>query len=123
MERLTETAFLTALVTKARAARRPESATIELTYGCNLRCVHCYNPTHRILPQELTTEEVFSILQQLADLGVLKLSFTGGETFSRPDALAIFREAKLLGFVLYLITNATRITEVVADELQAVGFD
>jgi len=123
MERLSKTAFFRALETKARAARAPESATFELTYGCNLRCVHCYNPTHRSLPQELTTEEVFSILRQIADLGVLNLSFTGGETFTRPDVFTIFREARRLGFVLYLLSNATRITDAVAEELQAVGFD
>lgn len=123
MERLPETAFFSALATRARAARAPDSAMLELTYGCNLRCVHCYNPTHRSLPQELTTEEVCSILQQLADLGVLKLTFTGGEAFTRPDVFAIFREARRLGFVLCLITNATKITEMVAHELQAIGFE
>jgi radical SAM protein with 4Fe4S-binding SPASM domain len=123
MERVPATAHFEDLSTKARVERTPESATIELTYGCNLRCVHCYNPTHRVLPQELTTAEFFSILQQVADLGVLRLSFTGGEAFTRPDAFEIFREGRRLGFVLYLISNATRITDAVGEQVQAVGFD
>ncbi|MFO0707715.1 MAG: hypothetical protein U0412_12765 [Nitrospira sp.] len=74
MNRLDGQAYLQSLSARANQARRPDSATIELTYGCNLRCVHCYNPTHRVLPHELTTEEVRSILTQMAALGVLTMA-------------------------------------------------
>lgn len=114
--------FFDALSAKAREMRSPESVTFELTYGCNLRCVHCYNPTHRVLPQELTTDEVFSILDQLADLEVVELHFSGGEPLVRPDAFDIFRRAKRQGFVLYLLSNATRITSPVADALRKIEF-
>lgn len=122
MKHLSSETFLESLSAKARASRSPESVTFELTYGCNLRCIHCYNPTHRALPQELTTEEVFSILDQLAELGVVELHFSGGEPLVRPDAFDIFRRAKRQGFVLYLLSNATRITAPVADTLRDIGF-
>ncbi|MDO8547818.1 MAG: radical SAM protein [Nitrospirales bacterium] len=122
MNSLSPDQFFAALSAKARGTRSPESVTFELSYGCNLQCVHCYNPTHRALPQELATEEVCSILDQLADLGVVELHFSGGEPLIRPDALDIFRHAKRLGFVLYLISNATRITAPVADALQQLEF-
>ena len=123
MERLSETEFFKGCTTRARAVGAPSSATVELTYGCNLRCVHCYNPTHRVLPRELTTQEIASILPQIAGLGVLNLTFTGGEALTRPDVFEIFGQAKRLGFVLGLITNATRITERIADKLGTIGFD
>ena len=122
MKHLSSNQFFADLSTKTRELRSPESVTFELTYGCNFRCVHCYNPTHRVLPQELTTEEVFSILAQLADLGVVELHFSGGEPLVRPDAFDIFRRAKRLGFVLHLLSNATRITSPVADALQQLEF-
>ena len=78
MKRLSPDRFFASLSDKTRKTRSPETVTFELTYGCNLRCVHCYNPTHRVLPQELRTEEVFSILDQCADVGVVTLTFTGG---------------------------------------------
>jgi radical SAM protein with 4Fe4S-binding SPASM domain len=115
--------FFIGLTDKASKTRSPVSATFELTYGCNLRCVHCYNPTHRALPHELSTEEIRSILDQVADLGVMTLTFTGGELFVRPDVFDIFRHAKGLGFVLQLMSNATRITPAVAASLQELGFD
>ena len=45
MKTIASAEFLDALSMKAAQARRPEGITFELTYGCNLRCVHCYNPT------------------------------------------------------------------------------
>src|SRR5512139_1291586 len=85
MKKLDAEAFLTAISLQANQSRHPEGVTFELTYGCNLRCVHCFNPTHRALPQELKTCEVLQILDQLAAFGVLTVTFTGGEPTLRPD--------------------------------------
>src|SRR5438552_2348395 len=122
MKRLSSDRFFASLSEKTRKTRSPESLTFELTYGCNLRCVHCYNPTHRALPQELSTEEVFSILDQCANVGVVTLTFTGGELFVRRDVFDIFEHAKRLGLLLGLISNATRVTPDIADRLEQVEF-
>jgi radical SAM protein with 4Fe4S-binding SPASM domain len=122
VKRLPPEEFFDSLAANAQLAGIPEGVTFELTYGCNLRCVHCYNPTHRILPHELATAEVFSILDQCADLGVASVCFSGGELFVRPDVFDIFEHAKDRGLFLDLISNATRITPEVSDRLQQVGF-
>lgn len=121
MKKLDAAEFLEFLSTKAAAARRPEGVTFELTYGCNLRCIHCYNPTHRALPHELTTGEVCALLNQLADLGVLTVTFTGGEPSVRPDIGDILRHARRQGLMIHLMTNATRITTSFTDLLREVG--
>jgi len=113
--------FLEALSRKAAKTRRPEGVTFELTYGCNLRCVHCYNPTHRALPHELTTAEICAILKQIADLGVLTVTFTGGEPSVRPDIGDILHYARRQGLMIHLMTNATRITPSFTDLLHEVG--
>ncbi|HSL02305.1 MAG TPA: radical SAM protein [Nitrospiraceae bacterium] len=113
--------FLDAISRKAAKTRRPEGVTFELTYGCNLRCVHCYNPTHRALPHELTTSEICALLKQIADLGVLTVTFTGGEPSVRPDIGDILREARRQGLMIHLMTNATRITPSFTDLLYEVG--
>lgn len=121
MKDLAADQFWESVTTHAAASRRPEGVTFELTYGCNLRCVHCYNPTHRMLPHELTTSEVYSILDQIADLGVLDIAFTGGEPSIRPDIVPILRHARSRGLVIQLLTNATRITSAFALVLREVG--
>ena len=54
----------------------PLSAHFDITYRCNERCVHCYldHDDHG----EMTTAEIKSVLDQLADAGVFFLTFSGG---------------------------------------------
>ncbi|HVO33099.1 MAG TPA: radical SAM protein [Elusimicrobiota bacterium] len=105
-----------------RGQNRPGlvQAMIELTYGCNLRCVHCYNPTHQARG-ELPTAKVIEILNQLAAQGCLWVGFTGGEIFTRPDALDLMRHAKELGMVVTLVTNASLVTRELASEIERLA--
>ena len=113
--------FVTRVALQASHIRHPEGVTFELTYGCNLRCVHCFNPTHRILPSELSTPEVLRLLDQLADFGVMTVTFTGGEPSLRPDIGAILNRARRQGLLTRLLTNATRVTPTFLALLRDVG--
>ena len=123
MESIVKETFLTSLSDCSSAREIPDNVLFELTYGCNYRCVHCLNPTHRALPQELTREEIFKILEETAELGVLAMTFTGGEMFVRPDIFEILRKAKSLGFLIDLLTNASLITEAHAQALEQIGLE
>lgn len=112
--------FLSRLCEKAAERRVPVNATIELTYGCNLRCAHCYNPTHKA-KGELTTEQIYRVIDQLAKEGCLRLTFTGGELFTRRDCFEVFTYAKDRGFTIGILTNATLLTPDNADQIQALG--
>jgi radical SAM protein with 4Fe4S-binding SPASM domain len=118
MKQLDAETYFAAVSSKALQTRQAQGVMFELTYGCNLRCVHCYNPTHRALPQELTTTEVCSIVSQIADLGVMTISFSGGEPSVRPDIAKILRHAHRQGLMIHLLTNATRMTPSFADLLE-----
>jgi radical SAM protein with 4Fe4S-binding SPASM domain len=121
MKQLDTESYFAGVTAKALQTRRPEGMTFELTYGCNLRCVHCYNPTHRALPHELTTSEICALLNQIADLGVLTVTFTGGEPSVRPDIGDILRHAHRQGLMIHLMTNATRMTVPFTNLLREVG--
>ncbi len=101
--------------------RIPVNGTIEVTNRCPLECAHCYNnlPMHDgdARRRELSTEEHKRLLDELSELGCLWLLFTGGEIFARADFLEIYEYAKQKGFLITLFTNATLITERVADFL------
>lgn len=102
--------------------RAPLSVSIEVTRRCPLDCLHCYNnlamADQEARSRELSKEEHFRLLDDLADLGCLWLLYTGGEIFARKDFLEIYTYAKQKGFLITLFTNGTLITERVADYLQ-----
>jgi radical SAM protein with 4Fe4S-binding SPASM domain len=102
--------------------RAPLEVSIEVTRRCPLECQHCYNnlPMGDLTARdrELTKEEYFGILDELADLGTLWLLFTGGEIFARKDFLEIYTYAKQKGFLITLFTNGTVINERIADYLR-----
>ncbi len=94
--------------------RIPISGTLELTSNCNLKCLHCYmSPTKRT--DELSTEDIYGILDEIAEAGCLWLTLTGGEPFLRDDFQDIYLYAKKKGFVITLFTNATLLTPDLAD--------
>jgi radical SAM protein with 4Fe4S-binding SPASM domain len=119
IETISQERFWSALSEKSTQQRVPIHAMIELTYGCNLRCVHCYNPTHTA-KEELATAQIKALIDQLAEAGCLELAFTGGEIFTRKDAFELFDYAKAKGFAITLLTNATLITPERADRIQAI---
>lgn len=88
----------------------------DLTYRCNLRCVHCYL-TGGKKQSECITEEIKNILEQLAEAGTLYLTFSGGEIFLRKDLPEIVREARKLHFAVRLLTSGTLIDDEMVDEI------
>ncbi|MBI4230881.1 MAG: radical SAM protein [Planctomycetes bacterium] len=113
-------AFHRSLQERAQRKRVPVYAFVELTYGCNLRCVHCYNPTHKARG-EMTTAQVRSILDGLHGEGTAFVAFTGGELFTRRDWPEVLAHAKRLGMQITVSTNATRIMREVAERLARVN--
>jgi radical SAM protein with 4Fe4S-binding SPASM domain len=92
-----------------------------MTHRCPLACAHCYNnlPMNdsAARQRELTREEHFRLLDELADAGCFWLLYTGGEIFARRDFLDIYTHARENGFLITLFTNGTLITPRVADHL------
>jgi radical SAM protein with 4Fe4S-binding SPASM domain len=67
--------------------------------------------------RELSTEEHFRMLDELAEMGAFWVLYTGGEIFARKDFLEIYTYAKKRGFLITLFTNGTIMTEQIADYL------
>ena len=93
-----------------------------MTRRCPLACQHCYNnlPMGDVeaRKRELSKEEYFSILDELAEMGVFWLLFTGGEVFARKDFLEIYTYAKRKGFLITIFTNGILINEKTVDYLR-----
>lgn len=111
------------LVRQSRVEHRLLSVHWELTYRCNERCTHCYLdvlPPGAKLPGELSTEEAQRVLDELAGLGALTVTFSGGEIFLRPDAVPLARYARRRGFAVRFFTNGLLVNDALADQIAAV---
>ena len=111
------------LLAQARRQRRLLSVHWELTHRCNERCTHCYldvQPPQMHPTDELTTGECLRVLDQMAALGALYLTLSGGEVLLRRDWQEIATAAHAHRCVLRIFTNGLAITPAVAARLAAV---
>ncbi|MDG5800799.1 radical SAM protein [Marinilabiliaceae bacterium ANBcel2] len=92
----------------------PLSVMIELTYNCNERCIHCYNPgaarnnnekSERGLLKELDYNDYVSLIKELKELGVAKISLTGGEPFIKNDIWKLIELIHKQDFSFDIFTN------------------
>ncbi len=88
----------------------PYRMDLAITYRCNNDCAHCYNARERTFP-ELSTEQWFKVLDQLWELGVPHVVFTGGEATLRNDLPELIRHAESNGQITGLNTNARRLSD------------
>jgi mycofactocin radical SAM maturase len=63
----------------------PICLTWELTYACNLSCVHCLSSSGRRDPRELSTAEAKSVVDELQRMQVFYVNIGGGEPTVRSD--------------------------------------
>ncbi len=79
---------------------------------CNLTCKHCYSiSADTNFPGELTTEQVYTVMDDLRGFKVPVLILSGGEPLLRPDIYDIAKRAKAKGFYVGLSSNGTLIDE------------
>jgi Fe-coproporphyrin III synthase len=95
-----------------------------LVRRCNLTCKHCYSiSADTDFPNELSTRQVFTVMDDLKQFKVPVLILSGGEPLLRPDIYDIAHRAKAMGFYTALSTNGTLIDESNIDRIAGVGFD
>ncbi len=91
---------------------------------CNLTCKHCYSiSADKDFPGELSTDEVYTVMDNLKQFGVPVLILSGGEPLLRPDIYEISGRAKAMGFYVGLSTNGTLIDERNINRIAALGYD
>jgi MoaA/NifB/PqqE/SkfB family radical SAM enzyme len=113
------------LLAHARQQRRLLSVHWEATHRCSERCRHCFlavrKPGDRSAQaRELTTAEGIDLLDAIADLGALYVTFSGGEPLLRPDLLTLVAHARQLHLAVRLYTNGQAVTPTFAAALSAL---
>lgn len=83
----------------------PVTAVWEVTMGCNMRCKHCGSSCAKPLPDELTTEEAFDIIDQLSSIGLRWITLSGGEPLTRGDLSELVSRLAEKKIAVNIITN------------------
>ncbi|HVE17548.1 MAG TPA: mycofactocin radical SAM maturase, partial [Ilumatobacteraceae bacterium] len=105
----------------------PICLTWELTYACNLQCVHCLSSSGRRDPRELTTAEAKRVLDELRDLQVFYINIGGGEPMVRRDFFELVEYAINpptggAGIGVKFSTNGTYLDSTTARRLAAMDY-
>ncbi|WP_370938262.1 mycofactocin radical SAM maturase [Amycolatopsis sp. cg13] len=95
----------------------PICLTWELTYACNLSCVHCLSSSGRRDPRELSTEECKALIDEFERMQVFYVNIGGGEPTVRPDFWELVDYATEHHVGVKFSTNGIKITEDVAKRL------
>ncbi len=93
----------------------------ELTLKCNLRCRHCGSSAGLPRENELTTKEALAICEQLPDLLVQEVDFTGGEPFLHQDLVIIAEKLKDLKINTNILTHGYGYSEKDIENLKHAG--
>ncbi|GAS98948.1 radical SAM peptide maturase, mycofactocin system, partial [Mycolicibacterium canariasense] len=100
----------------------PICLTWELTYACNLSCVHCLSSSGRRDPRELSTQQCKGIIDELERMQVFYVNIGGGEPTVRSDFWELVDYATEHHVGVKFSTNGVRITPEVAAKLAASDY-
>ncbi len=92
----------------------PICLTWEITYGCNLRCVHCLSSSGKRRPEELTTAEAKRLIDEWAEMKVFYINVGGGEPMSRRDFFELMDYTLERDIGVKFSTNGTLIDDAAA---------
>lgn len=97
----------------------PLMAQILVSDSCNHACQHCYQVHGQ--KGEMSLGEIEAILDELWRLGVLIVSFSGGEATLRQDLPEILRAARRRAFAIVLQTNGYAMRDELVEVIAEVG--
>ena len=96
--------------------------TWELTYACNLACIHCLSSSGRRDPRELSTQECKAVIDELQRMQVFYVNIGGGEPTIRPDFWELVDYATEHNVGVKFSTNGVKITPDVAEQLASSDY-
>ena len=78
----------------------------ELTSRCNERCIHCYIPNgKKNTGKDMPLEKVFSLIDEFAEMGGLRVTFSGGEVFLHKDIIKILQYCREKDMQISILSN------------------
>lgn len=95
---------------------------LAITKKCSLQCAHCFEWDNLNQHENLSTEDVLSIIRKFQQAGVASIELSGGEPLNRyADLLRILQESDTGRSDFWLITSGYRLSLERAREMKAAG--
>jgi SynChlorMet cassette radical SAM/SPASM protein ScmE len=94
----------------------PKSVSIAITGRCNLRCKYCFYADEMTALSDLPTERWLAFFKELGRLGVMEVTLTGGEAFTRPDLFTLIDSVIANRMRYSILSNGTLINEKILSE-------
>ena len=114
---------MTALVDQLKTGLdAPICLTWELTYACNLDCIHCLSSSGRRDPRELSTAEAKAVIDELVALQVFYVNIGGGEPMIRRDFFELVEYATTRRVGVKFSTNGAFIDAQAARRLAGMEY-
>ena len=97
----------------------PFNVMFELTYNCNEQCIHCFNPgasrndseKSTRNTKELSLSDYKRVIDELAEMGVVRITLTGGDPFVKKNIWEIIQYIHDKDFALDIFTNGIYLCE------------
>ena len=102
--------------------KSPIKVGLQLTNKCNLDCRFCYfrDDAHQH-GQVLSTQEIYTVIDDLKKMNISILALTGGEPLLREDHLDILRYCTRRKILTGIATNGTLLTRELVREHRRAG--
>jgi radical SAM protein with 4Fe4S-binding SPASM domain len=100
----------------------PKVIAWESTRVCNFACIHCRAQAQKTAdPNQLSTREALSLMDQIADFCTPVLIISGGDPLQRKDIFEVAAYASKLGIRVVMSPSGSNITPQVIDQMKASG--
>lgn len=99
----------------------PEFGIIEVTLACNFNCLHCGSHAGKKRDDELSLDEIKTVLKDLSILGCKAISLMGGEILLRKDWFDIAKAVTDLKMNCGIVTNGYLIVEEKVEKMKEIG--
>ena len=101
----------------------PDTIFFEVTRACNLACQHCLNNSGKQLQRELSDEQRSIIIDDICNIGIQEIRFTGGEPLLASTIFKYISQIRNQGLRASIGTNGTLIDSRVAKKLASAGLN
>ncbi|HHT9106666.1 MAG TPA: radical SAM/SPASM domain-containing protein [Candidatus Wujingus californicus] len=110
-------------------SRYPQQINWAITGSCNSRCIFCEAHEQLSNQNDVPTNRIFSLIDEMSNVGINSLLLVGGEVLTRKDIFDILSYVGSKGFRVQIITNSLLIPylnnksiEVIKKNVCIIGF-